>query len=413
MSGSSGILGSLDRDAWVLLATRALRSFSAAALSVSLAIYLSKLGADSLTLGLAFTGTSLFAALRSLPEGLMADRFGRKPVLLFTGVIMAVGGAVFALTTDLRVLIVSSVLFTVSGTLPYTPAEQAMLTEKVATIHRTAAFTLNSFLETMAGVLGSLAAAAPELLQGLGVSELESYTPVFWVFAASGAASVLMYTFIREPRHAGTLRGAEVDLTVDERRLVLRWSAVLAVDMVGGSFTANFLSYWFYLKWGMGPTQIGVLFSATRLFSSLSYYLGLRMTRRVGAIRAIALSRVPGATVNLLTPLAPAYAAAAYMRVFASLFSMIDVPLRQSYLMGVIRSRRKASAAGVVSVVTRLTSAAAPLVSGYVIQYVSLDAPFTLAAVFQFASAALLYLLFKDIRPPEEAAASPASRPAS
>jgi predicted MFS family arabinose efflux permease len=81
---------------------------------------------------------------------------------------------------------------------------------------------------------------------------------------------------------------------------------------------------------------------------------------------------------------------------------MIDVPLRQSYLMGVIRSRRKASAAGVVSVITRVTSAAAPLVSGYVIQYVSVDAPFVLAARFQFASAALLYLLFKEIRPPEE-----------
>ncbi|MFH2111441.1 MAG: MFS transporter [Candidatus Bathyarchaeota archaeon] len=413
MSGSLGVLRSLDRDAWILLSTRALRSFSASILSVSLAIYLSKLGASSLTLGLLFTATSLFAAVRSLPEGLVADRWGRKPVLLFTGAIMAAGGLVYVLTTELWPLMASAVVFTVSGSLPYTPAEQAMLSEKVAPEHRTSVFSLNSFMETMAGVFGSLVAAAPEVLQGWGVAELESYRPVFLLFALSGTASFLLYTVVRETRIEKTVHSQEDEPTEYERTLVLKWSAVLALDVIGGSFITNFLSYWFYLKWGMGPAQIGVLFGATRLFSSLSYYLGLRMAQRVGTIKAIVLSRMPGVAVNFLTPLAPSFAVAAYMQVFKSFFSMIDVPLRQSYLMGVIRSRRKASAVGMVSIISRFTAAGAPLVSGYIIQYVSVDLPFMFAAGFQFASAALMYLLFKDVRPPEEASPSSAGLPAS
>lgn len=413
MSKSLGVFRSLDRDSWILLSTRALRSFSASILSVSLAIYLSKLGASSLTLGLLFTGTSLFAAVRSLPEGVVADRWGRKPVLLFTGAIMAAGGLVYVLTTELWPLMVSAVVFTVSGTLPYTPAEQAMLSEKVAPEHRASVFSLNSFMETMAAVFGSLAAAAPEVLQGWGVAELESYRPVFLLFALSGAVSFLLYTFVRETGAGKADYSQEDEPTEYERRLVLKWSAVLALDVIGGSFITNFLSYWFYLKWGMGPAQIGILFGATRLFSSLSYYLGLRMARKVGTIRATVLSRLPVVAFNLLTPAAPSFAVAAYMRVFMSFFSMIDVPLRQSYLMGVIKSRRKASAVGVVSVISRFTAAGAPLVSGYIIQYVSVDLPFVFAAGFQFASAALMYLLFRDVRPPEEAGSSSAGPPAS
>jgi len=128
----------------------------------------------------------------------------------------------------------------------------------------------------------------------------------------------------------------------------------------------------------------------------------MRMAKGVGTIRATVLSRVPVVIINILTPLTPTYAIVAYMRGFMSLFSMIDVPLRQSYLMGVIKSKRKASAAGIVAVVSRFTAAGAPMLSGYIMQFISIDLPFFLAAGFQLASASLMYLIFKDVKPPDE-----------
>jgi predicted MFS family arabinose efflux permease len=144
------------------------------------------------------------------------------------------------------------------------------------------------------------------------------------------------------------------------------------------------------------------LFGASRFIAAGSFYLGLRMAKRVGTIRATVLSRIPVVIVNYLTPIVPAYSIAAYLRGFMSLFSMIDVPLRQSYLMGVIKSGRRASAAGVVAIVSRFTAAGAPFLSGYIIQYISIDLPFYIAASFQLASAGSMYFLFKDIKPPEE-----------
>ena len=99
----------------------------------------------SVQLGMMFTGMALFAAVRSLGEGLIADRYGRKPVLIITSLLMAVCGLIFSVSQDLRVLTISAILFGVGRFIPFTPAEQAMLTEKVSSENRTTAFSVNSF----------------------------------------------------------------------------------------------------------------------------------------------------------------------------------------------------------------------------------------------------------------------------
>lgn len=405
MSGGISALRGLGRDAKILVFTRAVRSFSAAILTVGFSIYLSKLGASPVAIGLVFTGSSLFSAFRSLLEGVVADRYGRKPILLYTAGLMIAGGAVFSVTRNLPALMVTAVVFSVGGRLTFTPAEQAMLTEKVSSEDRTTAFSINSFLGTIASVFGSFAAGLPELLQARGVPEIVSYRPIFIVFALAGAITLVFFLFIEETFDTtGSVDEKEEaeEMDVDERALLMKWSGVVAVDIIGGSFIGNFLSYWFYLRFGVGPGKIGTLFGASRFLAAFSYVLGLKMAERVGTIRATTLSRIPVVAVNVLTPLVPSYTVAALLRGFMSLFSMIDVPLRQSYLMGIIKSRRRASAAGVVTVVSRATSAAAPFLTGYFIEYVSMALPFYIAASFQLASAGLMYFLFKDIRPPEE-----------
>ena len=397
-------LKEFDRDVWILFSSRAVRSFSAAILSVCFTIYMSKLGATSVQLGMMFTGMALFAAVRSLGEGLIADRYGRKPVLIITSLLMAVGGLIFSVSQDLRVLTISAILFGVGRFIPFTPAEQAMLTEKVSSENRTTAFSVNSFIGTMAGVFGSFAAILPDLLQGRGVAELTSYRPLFIIFSLAGLVSSLAFLAITETYQNNIEEEQVEDIqeTADERWILSRWALVLALDVIGGSFIMNFTSYWFFVKFGVGLGEIGTLFGFSRIIAAGSYYLGMKMAKGVGTIRATVLSRVPVVIINILTPLTPTYAIVAYMRGFMSLFSMIDVPLRQSYLMGVIKSKRKASAAGIVAVISRFTAAGAPLLSGYIMQFISIDLPFFLAAGFQLASASLMYLLFKDVKPPDE-----------
>lgn len=251
-------------------------------------------------------------------------------------------------------------------------------------------------------VVGSFSTGLLSALQSLGLGELAAYRVLFAIYAAAYLITFLAFLAVEETmRETQAEAEEEVEISGDERLLLLKWSGVVAIDIMGGSFIYGLLSYWFYIRFSVSPEIIGALFGASRVISSFSYILGFKMARRFGIIRATVLSRLPVVAVNILTPLMPSFTIVAALRLFMALFSMIDVPLRQSYIMGIM-GRRKASAAGVVTVFSRFTSAGAPTVTGYVLQYMSMSLPFFIAASFQFASAALMYLLFKDIRPPEE-----------
>jgi len=396
-------LGSVPRDAKILIFSNSFRSFSSALLAVTFSIYLSKIGVPAVLIGLTFMGVSLFSAIRSLVEGVVADRVGRKPILIFVAASLVVGGAVFLVTTDITILLVAAVLFTVGGTITYTPAEVALLGDKVSDGDRTMTYSLNATLATAASILGSFAGALPEALQRLGLPEILAYQQIFVVFTAVGVVCLILFSLLKEvkpePHLAESAPLSEQDM--GERRLLMKWSGVVALDQIGGAFN-NLISYWYYLRFGVGPAEIGLITGLGRFIATLSFALGLRMAKRFGTIKATAISRVPIFVINFLTPFMPSFALVAASRLFMSIFSDIDVPLRQSYIMGVTRSKVRASTYGVVQVVSRFTSAGAPAITGYLYEFVSLSFPFYGAGFFQFASAASMYLLFKDIKPPEE-----------
>ncbi len=402
----SSVLG-LHRDAKIIIASNALRNFISSILTVAFSLYLAKLGASPVLIGLTFTGRSLFTAVRSLGEGIVADRIGRKPILLFTAALMIVGGIVFAYVTDITALILVAVLFSVGGVITYTPAEVAMLSEKVESGERTMVFSLNSTISAAAAILGGFTAGLPDVLQRFGFMELDAYRVLFLILAAMGLSCFILFSFLRESfvRKEANMqeKPAPVEVPIEERKFLIKWSGVLALDNIGGGFN-ELINYWFYLRYGVGPSEIGLLNAASNILALFSYTLGLKMAKRVGTIRATVLSRVPIVLTNVLTPFMPTFGTVAIVRLVNASFGDIDVPLRQSYLMGVTRPESRASTYGVLQVVTRFMGAWTPSIAAYMYQFVNLTVSFFGAAGFQFASLASMYLLFKDIRPPEERA---------
>ena len=101
---------------------------------------------------------------------------------------------------------------------------------------------------------------------------------IFMIFFAAGLTSFIGFLFLSEDYEKEDME--EVEISSDDRRLLAKWSAVIAIDIIGGSFISNFLSYWFYLKFKVGLGMIGTLFGASRLLAVFSYYLGFWMSMR-------------------------------------------------------------------------------------------------------------------------------------
>jgi len=338
---------------------------------------------------------------------MLADRFGRKPFLLLLSGILTASGIVYAFTRNVGVLLVTAAISGLGSIYITSPSEQAMLSEKTTDADRTTLFSISSFIGTISSMFGSFAAGIPHLFQAnFGFEEIQSYQPAFILVSLAGIISLILTIPLTEEKQR---RASESSEAIDEKegyeetgKILSRFALVVAFDALGGSFIGRFLSYWFYIRFGVGPGKIGTLFGASRLLSALSYILGLKMAKRIGTVNATVLSRLPVVAVNLIIPIVPTYTIAAFLQGFKSAFSMIDVPLRQSYLMGITRRSRRASVAGASSTAMRVASTITPTLSGYLLQYVSIMLPFFLGGAFQLTSAVLLWILFKDMKPPEE-----------
>jgi predicted MFS family arabinose efflux permease len=99
--------------------------------------------------------------------------------------------------------------------------------------------------------------------------------------------------------------------------------------------------------------------------------------------------------------LAPTFAAAGAVYLVRMIVQRIGLPLRQSYAVGLAHPDERATVAALSNLPSQLAMSGSPLITGYLMDEVSLSLPFELAAVLQFLNASTFWLLFRR-HPPEE-----------
>src|SRR3954466_2907956 len=104
----------LSRDGWVLFAACGVRNFGYGFLSVVLGVYLSALGLSVEAIGGIFTAALVGGALMTLVLTSVADRLGRRRILVLGGALMAAAGIAFARTDQSLLLALAAILGTIS-----------------------------------------------------------------------------------------------------------------------------------------------------------------------------------------------------------------------------------------------------------------------------------------------------------
>src|SRR5205085_10071 len=98
----------LSPDVPLLFATRVVRLFAYGFLSVILVLYLAEAGLSDPEIGLLLTMTLLGDTAISLWITTRADRVGRKRMLIAGAALMALGGLVFAATSNFLLLLLAA-----------------------------------------------------------------------------------------------------------------------------------------------------------------------------------------------------------------------------------------------------------------------------------------------------------------
>jgi MFS family permease len=405
-------LRALTPDGRLLFATRMARLFAYGFLSVVLALYLIQLGLNENQIGILLTWTLVGDTAISLWIASLADRLGRRRMLILGAGLMVFAGAAFALTGNFLLLTLAAIVGTLSPSGnevgAFLSIEQAALSHIVPDRQRTQTFAwyqlAGSFLTALGALSGGGLAGA---IQRAGGSPLESYRAVVVGYALLGLALGVLFSRLSSAvevgrREAGNSPYKNFGLH-RSRNVVFKLSALFALDaFAGGLVVQSLVAYWFNVRWGVEPALLGSIFFGANIFAGLSALAAARMAARFGLINTMVWTHIPSNILLMLVPLMPSLPLAIAILLARFSISQMDVPTRQSYTMAVVAPDERSAAAGVTSIVRTLGSAAAPLVTGALLGASLLSAPFFLAGGLKIVYDLSLYQSFRSLKPPEE-----------
>jgi MFS family permease len=99
----------LSRDGRLLFAACGVRSFAYGFLSVILGLHLDAIGVSVTAIGSIFTAALAGGAAMTVVITSLADRFGRKNLILIGAALMALAGCVFATSHDWTLLTIAAI----------------------------------------------------------------------------------------------------------------------------------------------------------------------------------------------------------------------------------------------------------------------------------------------------------------
>src|SRR6266851_2778627 len=411
------VLRTLSRDGWLLFVTRFARLFAYGSLSVVLVFYLIALGLTESQVGILLTLTLAGDVVVSLYLTTRADRIGRRRMLIVGSILMAAAGLVFACTSNLLFLVIAGTIGVISPSGnevgPFLSIEQAALSHIVPSAARTEVFAWYTLAGSLATALGALfGGGLTQALQQTTMTHVQSYRAVVFLYAASGVA--LAFLFLRLSKSVevnpvsngpvGSSSVAHIFGIARSRNVVLKLSGLFALDSFAGGFVVqSFAAYWFYLRFGVQPVKLGVIFFWANVLAGISALLASRLASRIGLLKTMVVTHLPSNVLLILVPLMPNLALAVVVLLIRFSISQMDVPTRQSYTMAMVRPEERSAAGGITGVARTAGAAMSPIFAGFLFSRpLLIDIPFFIAGGLKIAYDLILYRQFAAIRPPEE-----------
>ena len=408
------LMGWLSRDGRILMVNKATRSLAYGISGTMLAIYLKTIGVHELAIGVLLTASLLGSICFNLATIRYSPRFGRRRMLIAYSSLMFISGLIFLLTRAYLAMLIATVTGLISvassDSGPFLILEQSILPNTCAESRRTLSFSVYSAIGSLFMAFGALLVGSASLLQSayhLPLSTSLQY--LFAFYTAMALLLIFLYSLVSpEVAEAGNAKHTTRKLSPDSRKIVSGLSGLFMMDAFGGGLVIQSLvAYWFFERFHVSVAAISIIFFAANVISATSFFIAVKLADRIGLIRTMVFTHIPSNILLMLVAVAPSLAIALAFYLGKMSLSQMDVPTRQSYVVSVVEPEERTAASGYTNTARGIAQSTAPSAAGYVIQAVSLSAPFFMAGALKIAYDLLLYRSFRHIRPPAERQTGP------
>ena len=373
----------------LLLSTKSLRSFSAGFISIVMPLVFSRdFGLSSFFVGLLLTLIVLSGATATYFSYKMSRLVKRKTAMVIFSLVSAVSAAGMFLTDSALLFAIFAVFsfLSVNGTDigPTLALENSALSD--------ASYGKNTKYFSAYNMLGNASIA----IGAISVFFFR-YQPLrffFLVFLVISLVSALFYFLLRE--------GRAVKLHVEEKRSsekIHKLAMLFSIDSFGGGFTLQaIVAYFFFIRFGVSASQLGLVFFAANVLVTVSYYFSYALSKRIGLIRTMVFTHIPSNVFLLLIAIAPTSAIAIVLYLLRESLAEMDIPPRQAYTMMVIPKAERNRASAVTHSARMYSQSFSPVLSGVLMQTVSAGVPFIFGGSLKIAYDLLIFKGFKDVK---------------
>jgi MFS family permease len=392
------------RTTRLLLTTRFIRSVGQGALAVDLTLYLNALGWSAPAISGVLSAALGLGVVLTLIAGPLSDRGGRRRFLFVYELAQWLAGLAAFVSAAPATLWVAALVggFGRGGNGaagPFAPVEQAWLAQSLTPAQRGPIYSLNSALGFLGNATGAVIAMLPAMVQGVLPGAL-AYRPLFLL---SAVGSLLCCVLILRTPDAEARPAPKAPPTPGEdrheNRLVLRLMIANMMNGAGIGATGPLIAYWFAIRFGEGPAEIGPLMAAGFLLAAVASIGTGFLSRWLGVVRAVVAMRLVGLALLIALPFAPTFGLAATLYALRAMFNRGTTGARSALNVSIVRAQRRGFAASMGNVSTQVPRAVSPMLTGVLFAAGDLELPFFIGAAFQGAYLALYYWGFRRVDP--------------
>jgi MFS family permease len=430
----------LPTNVYLLLFFTLGKGFQLTISTLTVNYYAHSLGYRPDFIGLLSAMPALGSLVSAVPSGVLADRIGRKPVLVATAILTPLFLAGIGLVTSAPLLLFSAFMQGVVSS-AYWVTNIPLLTESTTERQRVGVLAMNSFLLLGVGSLGSLLGGAiPELVAGILHVSAASTIPLRW-----GVLSAALFTlvfglplwFLREPKLAGyadiTSPTNEVPVlqtgddireisnqndplptstpsrllqptkTIRDRLIpkekppILLFVQLLLPDLLftmGEGAVVALIQLYFVLRFHLLPGSLGIIFTISGVLGGLFSLTAPLFVNRWSKLRIITTVQYLSAPLMVLIGLAPVLPLAIGGEYARSFMRTLIEPVYAAFAMEPVSDRYRATLSGFYSVTWSIGFSIGPTIAGWLQTNVNLSASFVFGAFCLVLCASLLLLFF-------------------
>jgi MFS family permease len=423
----------LPRNVYLLLFFTLGKGFQITIATLNVNYYAYSLGYHPDFIGLLSAMPALGSLLSSVPSGLLADRLGRKPVLIATAILTPLFLAGIGLGRAAPWLLFCAFMQGVVSS-AYWVTNLPLLTESTTENQRVGIFALNSFLLLGIGALGNLLGGAiPEFVSGLlhvsaastmalrwGVLSAALCTLTFglplWLLKdTTGRRKGQPATGVQQQSLPEQIALPEPDVVVEQTMMTLvqpqkreRLPLALFVQLLipdllftmGEGAVVALIQLYFVLLFHLLPGPLGVIFTFSGLAGGIFSLTAPLFVHRWGKLRIITLVMYLSAPLMVLVGFAPTLWLAIAGEYTRSFMRTLIEPIYGAFAMEQVSDRYRATLSGCYSVTWSIGFSIGPSIAGWLQTHVGLSASFVFgASCLTVCSSILLFFFGRRKRP--------------